>query len=48
MFMELRKPFKEGDTVPVKLRFEKAGEVAAEFRVGGLGGAAAPAEQHKH
>lgn len=48
MFMELRKPFKEGDTVPVKLRFEKAGEVAAEFRVGGLGGSAAPAEQHKH
>jgi copper(I)-binding protein len=48
MFMELRKPFKEGDTVPVTLRFEKAGEVAAEFRVGALGGSAAPAGQHKH
>lgn len=48
MFMALRKPFKEGDTVPVKLRFEKAGEVAAEFRIGSLGGAAAPADHHKH
>ena len=48
MFMALRKPFKEGDTVPVKLRFEKAGEVAAEFRIGSLGGAAALADHHKH
>jgi len=47
MFMELKQPFREGDTVPVKLRFEKAGEVSAEFRVGRLGGAMAP-DAHKH
>ncbi len=48
MFIELRKPFVEGDKVPVKLKFEKAGEVGVEFRVGKLGGGAAPAEHHKH
>jgi copper(I)-binding protein len=47
MFMNLKAPFKEGDKVPVTLKFEKAGEVKAEFQVGGLGGASAPA-QHKH
>lgn len=47
MFIELKRPFKEGDTVPVKLKFEKAGEVSAEFHVGRLGGAMAP-EAHKH
>lgn len=47
MFMNLKAPFKEGDKVPVMLRFEKAGEVKAEFQVGGLGGSAAPT-QHKH
>jgi copper(I)-binding protein len=34
MFMELKRPFKEGEKVPVKLKFEKAGEVGAEFQVG--------------
>ncbi len=48
MFIDLKKPFAEGDKVPVKLKFEKAGEVSAEFRVGKLGGSAAPAEHHKH
>ena len=43
MFMRIARPFKEGDKVPVKLRFEKAGEVSAEFRVGRLGDTAAPA-----
>lgn len=47
MFMELRQPFKEGDRVPVTLKFEKAGEVSAEFHVGRLGGATAPTG-HKH
>ena len=49
MFMDLKRPFKEGETVAVKLRFEKAGEMSAEFQVGGMGGASAPAMQHnKH
>jgi copper(I)-binding protein len=48
MFMELKKPFAEGDKVPVTLKFEKAGEVKAEFAVGKLGDSAAPAMHHKH
>lgn len=46
MFMELKRPFREGDKLPMKLRFAKAGEVSAEFQVGGMG-ASAPM-QHKH
>ena len=47
MFMDLKAPFKEGDKVPVTLKFEKAGEVKADFQVGGLGGYSAPAH-NKH
>lgn len=47
MFMELKAPLKEGDKVPVTLKFEKAGEVKAEFDVGGMGASTAPAA-HKH
>jgi len=47
MFMDIRRPFKDGEKVPVKLRFEKAGEVSAEFQVGSMGASAAPM-QHKH
>jgi hypothetical protein len=38
MFVDIRQPFKEGDRIPATLRFEKAGEVAVEFRVERLGG----------
>ena len=48
MFVQIRQPFKEGETIPVRLRFEKAGEVSAVFRVGRLGGAAAPASPGKN
>jgi len=48
MFMDIKRPFKEGEKVPVKLKFEKAGEVGAEFQVGGLGGGTAPAGHAKH
>ena len=48
MFMEIRQPFKEGVKVAVKLQFEKAGEVSAEFHVGRLGESAAPAAPHKY
>jgi copper(I)-binding protein len=47
MFMELKAPLKEGTKIPVTLKFEKAGEVKAEFEVGGMGAAMAPM-QHKH
>ena len=36
MFVNIRRPFKEGEKVPVKLKFEKAGEVSADFHVGRL------------
>lgn len=48
MFMDIKQPFKEGEKVPVKLKFEKAGEVNAEFQVGGMGGGAPPAGHTKH
>ena len=48
MFMDIKRPFKEGEKLPVKLKFEKAGEVDAEFLVGGLGAAAAPTMHQKH
>ena len=43
MFVDIKRPFKEGGKVPVKLKFEKAGQVSAEFQVGRLGGTAPPA-----
>jgi periplasmic copper chaperone A len=48
MFMDIKQPFKEGDKVPVTLKFEKAGEVKAEFQVGAMGGGMAPMEHMKH
>lgn len=48
MFIGIKRPFKEGERLPVKLKFEKAGEVNAEFHVGRLGGSAAPAGLPKH
>ena len=36
MFMDIKRPFKEGERIPVRLRFEKAREVSAEFHVGRL------------
>lgn len=47
MFMDLKAPLKEGDKVPVKLKFEKSGEVSAEFQVGGMGASTMPAHDHK-
>jgi copper(I)-binding protein len=36
MFVDIKRPFKEGEKIPVTLRFERAGEMKVEFRVGGL------------
>ena len=33
MFIKLKAPFAEGGTVPATLKFEKAGEVAVQFKV---------------
>ena len=48
MFLDIRRPFTEGEKLPVTLKFEKAGEVSAEFHVGRLGESAVPAGQHRH
>ncbi len=45
MFMELKRPLKEGEAVKGTLQFEKAGTVAVEFAVQGVG-AREPAHKH--
>jgi copper(I)-binding protein len=46
MLADLRRPLKEGDVISGTLVFEKAGTVAVEYRVGGVG--AQSADGHKH
>ncbi|NVD38594.1 DUF1775 domain-containing protein [Ensifer sp. HO-A22] len=48
MFMQVSKPFAEGETVPVTLVFEKAGKVDAKLAVGTAGGSAAATGGHSH
>jgi copper(I)-binding protein len=48
MFLDIKRPFKEGERVPVKLKFAKAGEISAEFHVGQLGESTAPTAHQKH
>jgi periplasmic copper chaperone A len=45
MFVDLKQPLKEGDKVPVTLKFERAGEIKVDFHVGRL---ASPPSHHKH
>ena len=44
MFVDIKRPFKEGEKIPATLRFEKAGEIKVQFEVGSLGGR--PSHQH--
>jgi copper(I)-binding protein len=44
MLVDIKRPFKEGDRIPVTLRFEKAGEVKTELVVS----SAAPGEHKMH
>jgi copper(I)-binding protein len=37
MFLGLKRPFKQGEKVPVKLKFEKAGTVEVELDVASMG-----------
>ena len=37
MFIDIKRPFKEGGKIPATLRFERAGEVKIEFHVERLG-----------
>lgn len=45
MFVDIKRPLKEGDQVPVRLKFGRAGEVEVVFNVGRL---TAPSGRHKH
>lgn len=47
MFMGLKSPLAEGDSINGTLVFDKAGTVAVEFKVRRIG-AAAPEGEHKH
>jgi copper(I)-binding protein len=47
MFMGLKSPLKQGDTVAGSLTFEHAGKVAVNFHVEAMG-ASAPEETHHH
>ena len=46
MLINLKAPLKQGDKVPVTLKFEKAGEVKIELAVESLGAGAAGAHSH--
>jgi hypothetical protein len=37
MLMDLKSPLKQGDTLPITLKFEKAGEVKVSLAVEGVG-----------
>ena len=45
MLVDLKRPLKEGDKVPVVLKFEKSGEVKVDFEVRPLTGGS---PEHKH
>jgi len=46
MLVDLKKPLKEGEKVPVVLKFDKSGEVKVDFEVRPLGASAAGQHQH--
>ena len=46
MFLNITRPFTEGERIPVRLKFEKAGELSVEFNVGRLGQSTPPARRH--
>ena len=48
MFIDLKAPLKAGESFPVKLRFEKAGEVEVTFKVESMGAMGGPAGGGMH
>ena len=47
MFVDLKEPLREGQTIAGTLQFERAGTVAVEYRVGGIA-AQGPGAHHHH
>jgi copper(I)-binding protein len=48
MFMDLKEPLKQGETLKGELKFEKAGTVAVEYTVGAIAAQSPPAVKHGH
>ena len=48
MLVDLKAPLREGDTIKGTLIFEKAGTVAVEYRVAGVGAQSAGTHHHQH
>lgn len=48
MFIDLKAPLKAGESFPVRLRFEKAGEVEVTFKVESMGAMGGPAGSGMH
>jgi len=46
MFVSIGAPFKEGEKIPVTLRFQRAGELKTEFQVGRLADTGPPHGKH--
>jgi uncharacterized protein YcnI/copper(I)-binding protein len=46
MFMDIKQPLKQGDTMKATLTFEKAGSVDVNFNVGSIGASSEPAHKH--
>jgi copper(I)-binding protein len=46
MFMDLKQPLKQGDSLKARLQFEKAGSLDVDFNVNALGATGANAPQH--
>jgi copper(I)-binding protein len=46
MFMDLKQPLKQGDTLKATLKFEKAGSLDVNFNVNALGAASGNAPKH--
>ena len=47
MFVDIKRPFKAGEKIPVTLSFDKAGEMNVELEVRAAGAAAGDAGEHK-
>lgn len=48
MFMDIKQPLKQGDTLKATLTFEKAGKLEVSFNVNAIGASGAGAPMHKH
>jgi hypothetical protein len=47
MFVDIKRPFKAGEKIPVTLRFDKAGEMNIELEVRAAGAVGGEAGEHK-